>query len=333
MNLGEDELRAIWEQDIRPRVFARAERSERPVTMLLGGQPGAGKSRAADLATAAASGSVVAIVGDEYRRFHPAYVETLKADPLRMPDVTAQAAGRWIQMCVDHARDQGYSMLIEGTWRNAQVPLEAARAARKDGRRVDAVVVAVQPEVSRLGTMERYYRDALAGSDARWTPPAAHDAAVASLPGTVESIAMSGDVDSIRVVTRDASTLFHSDRPPSPERVEGATSALHQGMSRALSPGELDRYSASVKAMHAAHERFTFADPQARSAWTQIKAHDEPLMSLRTTMAIAEAASPTPPSAAVRRPPNLGMGERPYSARRPPPSSPRGRGRERGIGD
>lgn len=303
MNLGEAELRAIWEQDIRPRVFARAEQSERPVTMLLGGQPGAGKSRAGDLATAAASGSVVAIVGDEYRRFHPAYEETLKADPLRMPDVTAQAAGRWIQMCVDHARDQGYSMLIEGTWRNAQVPLEAARAARKDGRRVDAIVVAVQPEVSRLGTMERYYRDVLAGSDARWTPPAAHDAAVASLPGTVESVAMSGDVDSIRVVTRDASTLFHSDRPPSPERVEGATSALHQGMTRALSPEEFERYRTSVRTMYEAHERLTASNPQARSAWTQIKTHDAPLMSARTAVAISLAGQPSQAPARPAAPP------------------------------
>lgn len=304
MNLDEDELRAIWEQDIRPRVFARAERAERPVTMLLGGQPGAGKSRAAELATAAAGGSIVAIVGDEYRRFHPAYAETLKSDPLRMPDVTAQAAGRWIQMCVDHARAQGYSMLIEGTWRNAQVPLEAARAARKDGRRIDAVVVAVQPEVSRLGTMERYYRDVLAGTDARWTPPAAHDAAVASLPGTVESVAMSVDVDSIRVVTRDASTLFHSDRPPSPERVEGAVSALHQGMTRALSPDEFDRYSSSVRDMNAAHERLTATDPQARSAWTQIKTHDEPLMSGRTAASLARLAQPTDPVARSMRAPN-----------------------------
>lgn len=37
-----------------------------------------------------------------------------------------------------------------------QVPLEAVRAATKDDHGVDAVVVAVQPEVSRLGAMERY---------------------------------------------------------------------------------------------------------------------------------------------------------------------------------
>lgn len=330
MNLGEDELRAIWERDIRPRVFAHAAPVDRPITILLGGQPGAGKSRAADAAIGAGGGNVVAIVGDEYRRFHPAYRATLEKDPLRMPDVTAEAAGRWIQMCVDHARERGYSILIEGTWRNAQVPLQAARAATKDDRRVDAVVVAVQPEVSRLGAMERYYRDVLAGADARWTPPAAHDAAVASLPGTVEAVAMSGDVDSLRVVTRQARTLFHTDRPPSPERVEGAVSALHQGMTRALSPQELDRYSTSVKEMLAAHERLTIGDPEARAAWTQIKTHDAPLMSGRAAIALSRTANPSPPK--PTRPTQEDLRPRPRQAR-PNTSSARERERGRELGD
>lgn len=292
MSLSEQELQAIWTSDIQPDVFRHAQRSESPTTVLVGGQPGAGKSRASQIAVARGEGHVVVLGVDNYREFHPDYRRVLADDPLRMPDVTAEASGRWMQMCIEHARENNYSVLMEGTWRNAQVPLETARAARKDGRRVDAVVVAVQPEVSRLGTMERYYRAVLAGKDARWTPPEAHDAAVANLPGTVEAVAMSGDVDSLRVVDRHGATLFHSDRPPSPERAQGATAALHQGMTRALSPEEFDRYSASVKAMRAAHERLTVSDPLARSAWTRIKTHDEPLMSARTAVAISRAGQP-----------------------------------------
>lgn len=292
MSLSEQQLREIWDRKIRRRIFRGAQRQESPTTVLLGGQPGAGKTKAAQMAIDRAGAQIVVLGVDNYRQFHPDYRRVIDEDPLRMPDVTAEAAGAWIQMCVDHAREQGYSILIEGTWRNAQVPLQAARAAAKDGRRVDAVVVAVQPEVSRLGTMERYYRDVLAGDDARWTPPAAHDAAVASLPGTVEAVAMSGDVASLSVVNRQGATLFHSDRPPSPERVEGAVTALHQGMTRALSPEEFQRYSASVKAMTGAHERLTVTDPQARSAWTQIKTHDEPLMSGRTAVTLAHIAQP-----------------------------------------
>lgn len=39
----------------------------------------------------------------------------VREDPLRMPDVTAQAPGRWIQMCVEHAERgwvDGYTYAI-----------------------------------------------------------------------------------------------------------------------------------------------------------------------------------------------------------------------------
>lgn len=322
MNLTEDQLRDRFERRVRPEVFRGAQRQAQPVTILLGGQPGAGKSRAGEVAVEAAGGSVVPIVGDDYRQHHPDYRRVMTEDPLRMPDVTAQAAGRWIQMCVDHAREQGYSILIEGTWRNAQVPLEGARLAREDGRRVEAVVVAVQPEVSRLGAMERYYRDVMAGRDARWTPPAAHDAAVASLPGTVEAVALSRDVDTLRVVTRQGATLFHSEEPASAQRAKGAVEALHEGMTRPLAPAELDRYLTSVADMEAAHLRLTSTDPRAREAWTQIKTHDEPLMSARTAAELARIAQPNDPSA--------GLGQSRGNDPRPARRSAADRGREGG---
>lgn len=292
MSLDEEQLRERFAQRVRPFVFRRAKPEANPATILLGGQPGAGKSRAGEIAAEQAGGHVVAIVGDDYRRFHPDYERVMREDPLRMPDVTAQASGRWIQMCVEHAHRQGYSTLVEGTWRNAQVPLEGAREARAAGRRVDAVVVAVQPEVSRLGAMERYYRDVMAGDDARWTPPKAHDAAADSLPGTVEAVALSSDVDSLRVTNRQGETLFFDDGPPSPERAEGAVAALREGMSRPLAREELRRYETGVQQMSAAHERYTSSDADAREAWEQIKSHDLPLMRGRSVHASTQAAFP-----------------------------------------
>lgn len=290
MNLSEEQLRAIWHEEIRPEVFRSAQPVDRPSTVLLGGQPGAGKSRAGEMAAAESGGSLVPIVGDDLRQFHPDYHRVMREEPLRMPEVTAAVSGRWIQMCVDHAREQGFSALIEGTWRNAQVPLEGARAAKADGRRVDAVLVAVQPEVSRLGTMERYYRDVLAGRDARWTPPAGHDAAVSSLPGTVEAVALSGDVDSLRVVSRAGETLIHDDGPPSPERAAGAVAAMQREWMRPLIPQERARYERDVHEMLAAHERLTSHSPEARAAWTQIMTHDLPLTSGRAAVAVASQA-------------------------------------------
>lgn len=162
--------------------------------------------------------------------------------------------------------------------------------------------------------MERYYRDVMAGDDARWTPPAAHDAAVVSLPGTVEAVALSADVDTLRVVDRTGETLFRSEGPASRERVEGAVRALHEGMSRPLSPQEARRYERSVEQMRSAHERFTASDPEARAAWTQIITHDLPLVRGRTAQAVAEAARPARGEVTPRRN-GPAVGERSYRQR------------------
>lgn len=210
-----------------------------------------------------------------------------------------------------------------------KVPLEGAREAKKHGRDVMAVVVATQPEMSRMGTMERFYRDMDAGLEARWTPPDAHDNTVASLPASVEAVAMSGDVDSLRVTNRAGDNLFHDEGPPSPERAGGAVRALHEGMAKPLPPRECRQYESSVKAMAAAHERHTSHSSAARGAWTQIMTHDLPVTRSRTARSLAKPEANRQAGAEAGRRPRL-AGELPYRSRGGPGQGPRDRGPGKG---
>jgi len=116
-------------------VFRRAMAPEPPIEVLLGGQPGAGKTRATALVAKELypDAGVTPIVGDDFRQFHPDYRRTLREDPLRTPEVTAAAVGRWVQMSVEHAVEHRFPVLVEGTWRNAGVPLRAAEMAQGAG--------------------------------------------------------------------------------------------------------------------------------------------------------------------------------------------------------
>lgn len=70
--------------------------------MLLGAQPGAGKSRAMNEVCESYPGRHFAdIVGDDLRLFHPDYQRFLDTDPAHMPDITAQAYGAWVQMTTE----------------------------------------------------------------------------------------------------------------------------------------------------------------------------------------------------------------------------------------
>ena len=108
--LTQDELNEIFHTDIRPLFDRKCERFPRtdPVLVMLGGQPGAGKSRSMSR-VADEYPAAVAVIGDDFRRHHPDY-DALMSSPetsMQMPQVTAQAAGRWVEMSIEYLRDRG----------------------------------------------------------------------------------------------------------------------------------------------------------------------------------------------------------------------------------
>ena len=208
------DVEGIWRDDIRPVVDA-AERSDRPCTVFVGGQPGAGKTRATHLVRVSGlhDGPLLPVNGDDLRQYHPDYDRLCDEEPLNMPERTAKASAAWIRMTMEYADENGIPAIVEGTWRNAATVLDEAANAKRAGRSTHAVVLAVPPVLSRLAMLERYYRDRSAGLPSRWTPASAHDNAVANLPATVRAVAMSPLVDRLTVIDRDGGVLYDGADP------------------------------------------------------------------------------------------------------------------------
>lgn len=88
--MGELQAIEIWRDEIRDKVFRRSGAATQPVTIFLGGQPGAGKTRGKNFALSQYEKSAVAeIIGDDFRHYHPEYKRLLTTDLLKMPDATA----------------------------------------------------------------------------------------------------------------------------------------------------------------------------------------------------------------------------------------------------
>lgn len=212
--LDDQTLCEIWDEDICKSVFRHAVADAHPVSIWLGGQPGSGKtSGMRSVCRLYPEKSVVLIEGDDYRQYHPVYLSVMESNPLDMPSVTQQAEGRWIAMAVQHALDNGYSSLIEGTWRNTEVVLRESRRAKQLGRLTHACIVAVPPVESGVGILRRYIDALIVGHQSRWTSPHAHDAVVNSLPHNVETIAQDGSIDRFTVLARDGAVLYDSSDP------------------------------------------------------------------------------------------------------------------------
>lgn len=216
--LDDAQIRNIWENSVKPRVFRSAVQEATPLTVFLGGQPGSGKTQAVSTFRNLFKNQVITpIIGDDLRIYHPEYLHFLKNDPLHMPDVTAQAAGQWIALCVDYANQNNISIVIEGTWRNKDTVLAEASRANKLGRITHAVALSVPPLITRVSILERFYRDVDSGKQTRWTPPQAHENTVKILESNVKSIAFSTAIDRFSVLSRTA-LLYDSETTKLPRR-------------------------------------------------------------------------------------------------------------------
>ncbi|MGJ9540731.1 zeta toxin family protein [Actinotignum sp. GS-2025c] len=254
--MSDFDIREEWLASVKPSVFAKAQASLAPVSIFVGGQPGAGKTKAQTAVLARyAEESITQIIGDDLRAFHPDYEWLINNDPLRMPEVTAPASGQWIAMCMQWAIENSFSTLVEGTWRNTAMVIEEADKARKAGRRTHAVVVAVPPLLSQAGLLERFYFDRLEGRAARWTPPKAHEVAVEALEQTVTVICASDSpFERFTVMNRDGDYLY--DEAPSEDGVGVFRAAFH----RTLTDTEKTQLALKLPLLDQGVERFTPGD-------------------------------------------------------------------------
>lgn len=140
------DVEGIWRDDIRPVVDA-AERSDKPCTVFVGGQPGAGKTRATHLVRVSGlhDGPLLPVNGDDLRQYHPDYDRLCDEEPLNMPERTARASAAWIRMTMEYVDENRIPAIVEGTWRNAATVLGEAANAKRHGRSTHAVVLAVPP--------------------------------------------------------------------------------------------------------------------------------------------------------------------------------------------
>ena len=87
-------LEAIYRRRIRPILFDGTTADILPVASLIGAQSGSGKTRSMVTVRGLNPGrSFVPIVGDDLRGMHPEYDRLVDVDPMRMPEVTAEASG------------------------------------------------------------------------------------------------------------------------------------------------------------------------------------------------------------------------------------------------
>ena len=186
--------------------------TENPKVVLLGGQPGAGKSGLENMVNI--KKNYVSISGDDYREYHPRFKEINLEYGREASKYTQQWAAEITEKLIKELRKEKYNLIIEGTLRTAELPLKEANAFKKAGYNVELNVVVVKPEKSRLGTLERYEAMLKQGKVPRMAPKEHHNLVVNNIGNNLEIIYNSKAFDNIKLFDRENNLLYNYKESP-----------------------------------------------------------------------------------------------------------------------
>lgn len=238
---------SIFRNDILPDYLPHEMgRAVRPHLILLGGQPGAGKTAVltASHAELERSGPTIRIVGDDLRSYHPNFLAFQRQDPETASQFTQTDAGLWTEKLLAAATERKVNIVFATTMRTPENVARVVGMARGAGYEVEARAVAVNPRLSWQGNHYRFEEMLHAGDAARIPPQHVHDAAVTGLRVSLEKLETEHLVDRVQLRTRGGTILYDNERTKNGwSQPPEAHVALEREQSRPMTRGELQRFS------------------------------------------------------------------------------------------
>lgn len=206
------ELERIYARRIKPDFLGHLAPSNSPTALLIGGQPGSGKSYAlaqARTQMAASAGAAAVLSGDELREYHPYWRANALTDP-QAAARTQEDVGKWYARLTNDAVAQRVNIAFETAMRHAKAVLVLAEQLRARGYVIVATIVATDKEQSRLATMARFDVARTVGDVPRFVPAAYHDDAYARVRDTIGQLEATHAVDVLRIIMRDGASVYRN---------------------------------------------------------------------------------------------------------------------------
>lgn len=202
-------------QKIKQIAVDQKEPVEKPEAVILGGQPGAGKSSMIKhFESLIADKGTAVISGDDFRKLHPHFNQLYAQYGDDYVDYTQKFSSQVTERLIDELSREKYNLIIEGTLRTSAVPIRTAELLKSRGYHVELAVMAVPPILSYVGTIERYERMKEIGTTPRMTTKLQHDNTVNAIVESIEKVYQSGVFDDISLQNRKSECLYRMTDTP-----------------------------------------------------------------------------------------------------------------------
>ena len=185
--------------------------SDNPRAVIVGGQPGAGKT--ATRATRAPQSKFCVVNGDDLRVFHPQYTSIVQQCPERMPDITADLSGKLVAKSIQWLMENRWNVVWETTFRSDAALLRDLHTAVGSGYQVGVYALGVAGEVSLHTTVARWCREMQTHGFGRVVSVVGHDEPYAKAPAVLDQIGSELPTVGVHVSTRSGALLGEDKRP------------------------------------------------------------------------------------------------------------------------
>lgn len=203
----EAQFPAVWRKVMSEN---NATPQSKPQGILLGGQPGAGKSYGTKEIKKRLQNNVLVINGDEFRPYHKHYDEIYQKYGKSASEHTGKFAGEMVGKVRDKAIQERFNVVIEGTFRTTKTPLKEIDNFKKQGYSTSIVICTCPKDISWESTQKRAEAQIEANVQPRYVPKEHHDLVVEQLAKNVKEVFSAG-VDRLEIYSR-SEKLFDSSQ-------------------------------------------------------------------------------------------------------------------------
>ena len=180
-----------------------------PVAIVLGGQPGAGKSNIYQIARKRFSNNLVELDCDAFRVYHPYYEQIKlmfgKDDGAKTNPFVFKA----VDMLVEELSDQKYNLIIESSLNRPNTAINNGKMLPPKGYEVELHIMATNKEISWQSTINRYYEEMKITGKPRAVPKDFHDKVISNICNSLYSVKQSGLMSNILMFDRKQNCLYN----------------------------------------------------------------------------------------------------------------------------
>ena len=204
-----EEEYSIAYQKIKEDITRDKTRVDFPVAIVLGGQPGAGKSNIYQIARKRFSNNLVELDCDAFRAYHPYYEQIKimfgKEDGARTNPFVFKA----VDTLVEELSDQKYNLIIESSLNRSKTAINNGKMLPPKGYEVELHIMATNKEVSWKSTINRYYEELKRKGKPRAVPRDFHDTVISNICNSLYEVKKSGLMSNILMFDRKQNCLYN----------------------------------------------------------------------------------------------------------------------------